>query len=136
MYGEGVVIFRPELSENFAYYRKQVTQLASKMRIIAVQFEALFSGNLWKENAMQANAMAHLLADMISEIPSLEIVYPVEGNAVFVAIPKDAVSKVLEDYYCYIDDGERQVARLMTSFDKKRDDVFTLVGVLQRAVSS
>ena len=136
MYGEVMVIFRPELSDNFAYYRKQVTQLASKMRFIAVQFEALFSGNLWRENATQANAMAHFLAGLITEIPSLDIVYPVEGNAFFVAIPEDAVLPLLVDYYCYINDGERQVARLMTSFDTKKDDVLALEAALRRAVSS
>ena len=106
------------------------------MRFIAVQFEALFSGNLWRENATQANAMAHFLAGLITEIPSLDIVYPVEGNAFFVAIPEDAVLPLLVDYYCYINDGERQVARLMTSFDTKKDDVLALEAALRRAVSS
>lgn len=135
MYGEAVIIFRPELSVDFAYYRKQTTQLASKMRFIAVQFEALFCGNLWKDNARQANAMALLLADRIATIPGLAIVYPVEGNAVFVALPKNAVSPLLEDYYCYISEGDRPVARFMTSFDTNHGDVFALEAVLRRVLS-
>jgi len=136
MYGEAVVIFRPELSEDFAYYRKQTTQLASKMRFIAVQFEALFAGKLWKENAAQANAMAFLLSERIAEISGIEIVYPVESNAVFVAIPEYAVLPLLADYYCYISDEGRPVARLMTSFDTEKDDVFGLFAALRCAVSS
>jgi threonine aldolase len=136
MYGEAVVIFRPELSEDFAYYRKQTTQLASKMRFIAVQFEALFAGKLWKENAAQANAMAFLLSERVAEISGIEIVYPVESNAVFVTIPEYAVSPLLADYYCYISDEGRPVARLMTSFDTEKDDVLALFAALRCAVSS
>jgi threonine aldolase len=40
---EAVVFFSPELSANFKFYRKQGMQLASKMRFIAVQFQALFT---------------------------------------------------------------------------------------------
>ena len=39
--GEAVVFLRPELARRAEYLRKQVTQLASKMRFVAAQFLAL-----------------------------------------------------------------------------------------------
>ena len=38
---EAVVVLRPELSDGFEYLRKQTLQLASKMRFLAAQFDAL-----------------------------------------------------------------------------------------------
>ena len=40
------------------YIRKQSMQLASKMRFVAAQFNALLSDDLWRTNAEHANAMA------------------------------------------------------------------------------
>ena len=38
---EAVVVLRPELADGFEYLRKQTLQLASKMRFLAAQFDAL-----------------------------------------------------------------------------------------------
>ena len=46
--GEAVVFLRPELAETFRFTRKQLGQLASKMRFLAVQFDALLDGDLWR----------------------------------------------------------------------------------------
>ena len=46
MGGEAVVFFRPELAQDFLFLRKQYMQLASKMRFISAQFDALFTGDL------------------------------------------------------------------------------------------
>src|ERR1700747_3392318 len=67
--GEAVVFFRPGLSHDFLYRRKQGMQLASKMRFIAAQFEALLANDLWRRSAEHANRMARVLAKEISLIP-------------------------------------------------------------------
>ena len=41
MMGEAVVSFRPEITENLQYYRKQSAQLASKLRYLSAQFYSL-----------------------------------------------------------------------------------------------
>src|SRR5258707_12466779 len=62
MGGEAVIFFDSALAKYSAFYRKQATQLASKMRFIAAQFDALLTDDLWRKNAEQANRMAALLA--------------------------------------------------------------------------
>src|SRR5712671_5151721 len=83
MGGEAVVFFKRELSPDFLYLRKQGMQLASKMRFIAAQFEALLTNNLWHRSAEHANRMARLLEKEISRFPGIKIVWKVEANGVF-----------------------------------------------------
>ena len=98
MGGEAVVFFNqtptsPGLSRDFLYLRKQGMQLASKMRFIAAQFEALLTDDLWRRSAEHANRMARLLEKEISRIPGVKVVWPVEANGVFVANPAACRSK-------------------------------------------
>ena len=61
MYGEAVVFCDPALGADAKFIRKQATQLPSKMRFVAAQFEALLTDDLWIRNAAHANAMAQRL---------------------------------------------------------------------------
>ena len=62
MLGEAIVLLGDELAASLPYLRKQSMQLASKMRFVAAQFEALLDGELWRRAAGHANAMAARLA--------------------------------------------------------------------------
>ncbi|MBV9484215.1 MAG: low specificity L-threonine aldolase [Acidobacteria bacterium] len=123
MGAEAVVFFEKELAENFLYVRKQGMQLASKMRFMAVQLEALLSNGLWRSNACHANQMAKLLEEEVRKIPQLEIVYPVEANAVFVRMPREMISRVQEQYFFYLWNEEQSVVRWMCSFDTSEEDI-------------
>jgi threonine aldolase len=54
MGAEAVVFFDPARAADFKFYRKQGMQLASKMRFLSAQFEALFKNDLWLQNASSA----------------------------------------------------------------------------------
>ncbi len=56
--GEAVVYLDPALAKRAKYVRKQVTQLPSKMRFVAAQFNALLEGDLWIDLAAHANSMS------------------------------------------------------------------------------
>ena len=133
MYGEAVIFFSPSLSADYRFVRKQATQLASKMRFIAVQFEALLRGELWRRNAMHANNMAVLLTSLVSNLPGLEILYPVEANAIFVRMPKQAIESLLKEYFFYVSE-DTGTARFMTSFDTSEDDVRSFVDSLRKVL--
>ena len=123
MGAEAVVFFDKKLAENFLYLRKQGMQLASKMRFISVQFEALFTNNLWRKNAAHSNRMAALLQKEVSKIPQVKIVYPVEANGVFAEIPRQAIAKLQKRYFFYVWNEEQSVVRWMCSFDTTEEDV-------------
>ena len=123
MGAEAVVFFRPQLARNFLFTRKQGMQLASKMRYLSVQMEALLTDDLWRRNAEHANRMAKLLEQEIKKIKNAKIVYPVEANGVFAKIPRDAVAKIQERYFFYVWNEEESVVRWMCSFDTTEEDV-------------
>jgi threonine aldolase len=120
---EAVVVFDKKLSANFLYMRKQAMQLASKMRFISSQFDALLSNDLWLKNALHSNHMARLLEKQAGKIPGVEVVYKVEANGVFVRIPPRAIAKLQRRYFFYIWNQEESIVRWMCSFDTTAEDV-------------
>jgi threonine aldolase len=120
---EAVVFFDKKLSHDFLYLRKQGMQLASKMRFISAQFEALFTGDLWLKSAQHANRMARLLQKQLREIPQVKIVYKVEANGVFAKVPRKAIPRLLKRYFFYVWNDEQSVVRWMCSFDTTEQDV-------------
>lgn len=85
--GEAVVFFRRDLAEEFEWRVKQSGQLASKMRFVAAPWLALLGNGVWLANARHANDMATRLAEGLSGLDGIKLMFPVEANAVFADIP-------------------------------------------------
>ncbi|MFP4376846.1 MAG: threonine aldolase family protein [Spirochaetales bacterium] len=132
MFGEAVVVFSRELAKEMKYIRKQGMQLASKMRYISAQVDALFGTELWRDLAQHANGMARLLAERIGTLSDATIVYPVEANAVFVRLPNALIERAQKVKYFYVWESgpEKSVVRLMCSFDTTEEDISTLIETL------
>jgi threonine aldolase len=142
MGGEAVIFFnqeharQQELSRDFLYLRKQGMQLASKMRFIAAQFEALLTDDLWRRSAEHANRMARLLEQEVRRIREVKVVWPVEANGVFAQIPPHAIEKIKARYFFYPWIEEENIVRWMCSFDTTEEDVKDFVQVVADAVRS
>lgn len=124
MYGEAIVFFNKNLSENFKFYRKQGMQLASKMRYIAAQFIAFFQDDLWIKNANNANKMAKLLAQEVQKIEAVEITQKVEANSIFVKIPAEIITPLQKEYFFYVWNENTNEVRWMCSFDTQKSDIY------------
>jgi len=123
MGAEAVVFFDKKLARDFLYLRKQGMQLASKMRFISAQLEALLSNQLWLKSAQHANHMAKLLEKEVKKIPRVKIVYKVEANGVFAQIPHHAIAKLQKRYFFYVWSEEESVVRWMCSFDTTKKNI-------------
>jgi threonine aldolase len=123
MGAEAVVFFHQKFSRDFLYLRKQGMQLASKMRFISAQLDAVLTNDLWRKNAQHANRMAKLLEKEISRISNVKIVYKVEANGVFAQIPRPAIARLQKRYFFYVWNEETSVVRWMCSFDTTEQDV-------------
>jgi threonine aldolase len=134
MGGEAVVFFNPERGKDFLYLRKQSMQLASKMRFIAAQFEALLTNDLWRRSAEHANRMARLLEKEISRIPGVKVVWKVEANGVFAQIPQHSIEKIKQQYFFYTWMEEESIVRWMCSFDTTEEDIRQFAAVVAEAV--
>ncbi|HEX8205804.1 MAG TPA: beta-eliminating lyase-related protein [Solirubrobacteraceae bacterium] len=119
MFGEAVV-FRTE-ADGPLYLRKQSMQLASKMRFVAAQFEALLEGERWRAAAGHANAMARRLADAVGD--HVRITQPVQANAVFAIVEPERAEALLEHSFFYTWDEATGEVRWMCSWDTTEDDV-------------
>jgi threonine aldolase len=132
--GEAVVFFDRALCSDFLFLRKQGMQLASKMRFIAAQFEALLTNGLWKRSAEHANRMAKVLEAEVRKISQVKVVWKVEANGVFAQIPQHAIEKIMKHYFFYPWIEEECIVRWMCSFDTTEDDVRDFVRVVAEAV--
>jgi threonine aldolase len=134
MGGEAVVFFDRTVSADFRFLRKQGMQLASKMRFIAAQFEALLTNDLWRRSADHANRMARVLEGEVRKIPQVKIAWPVESNGVFAQIPRHAIEKIKEQYFFYPWIEEQNIVRWMCSFDTTEEGVKEFAKVVAEAV--
>jgi len=134
MFGEAIVFprYHPAV-DALPFTRKQGMQLCSKMRYVGAQFEALLHDDLWLKNASHANAMARLLAARMRDLDDVvQIAYPVEANGVFPILPPDSIEPLQRERRFYEWDHERHIARWMTSWDTKEEDVHDFADAVWR----
>jgi threonine aldolase len=136
MDAEAVVFFDRKLSHDFKYRRKQGMQLASKMRFISAQLDALLSNDLWLANAQHSNRMAKFLEKEVRKIPGVKIVYKVDANGVFAKIPRPAIAKLRKRYFFYVWNEEQSVVRWMCSFDTTEKDIREFTAFVAETVRS
>jgi threonine aldolase len=128
---EALIVMRSGLAADVPYLRKQQTQLASKMRFVAAQFGALLQDDLWRASAAHANAMARRLAAGAAAVPGVEIVHPVQANAVFARLDPKHVAALQQDWFFHLWDERESVIRWMTAFDTTEADVDAFVASIR-----
>ena len=114
--GELVIFFKKELGREFDYRVKQAGHLASKMRFLAAPWLGLLSDGVWLRNAQHANRMATRLAERLRSEAKIDIVFPVEANAIFLRLNEQLAKRLHErgwEFYRFI---EPDVHRLMCSW--------------------
>ncbi|MFF9851698.1 threonine aldolase family protein [Streptomyces litmocidini] len=135
LFGEAVVVLNPDAVSHMKHLRKLSMQLASKMRFVSVQLEALLSKDLWLRNARHANAMAQRLAAGVRELDGVEILYPVQANAVFARLPQEVTRRLQERFRFYFWDEAAGDVRWMCSFDTTEDDVDAFLQALKEELA-
>ena len=130
--GEAVIFLNATLGARGQYVRKTVTQLASKMRFVAAQFNALLDGDLWLALAGHANRMAAELHAAASDLPGVDTGPRPDVNSVFPILPPDAIPTLQAWSFFWDWDRSRHQVRWMTAWDTDPDDVTTFAtGVRQ-----
>lgn len=133
MVGEVLVPLRKELAENLKYYRKQTTQLYSKMRFISAQFIPYFNKGVWLDNARRSNVSAQKLAAGMREA-GVKLTQEVQSNAVFFILSEEKTDKLRERYFFYDWDAARNERRLVCSWDTTDEDIAGFISYLQSIV--
>jgi threonine aldolase len=133
---EAIVVLAPELAPSVPYLRKQSMQLASKMRFLAAQFDALLTDDLWLTLASNANAMAARLHDAVRALPNVTITRPVHANAVFAKIPPAVTAELQRETHFYVWDEHTGEVRWMCAWDTTPDDVDAFAAAIASALAS
>jgi threonine aldolase len=130
-----------ELAAALPFLRKTSMQLASKMRFVSCQLNALFENGaaVAISNAKHANAMAGRLYDGITDIAKSNsaVTMPnrAEANAVFPILPAAITQKLQQDYRFYVWNQATGQVRLMCSFDTTNEDVNGLLEKLAQLLT-
>jgi threonine aldolase len=117
------VFLDARLGERGAYVRKTVTQLPSKMRFVAAQFNALLTDDLWISLATHSNSMAVKLYQRTSGIDGVTIDVAPVVNSVFPVLPPAAIEPLREWSFFWDWDPSRHQVRWMTAWDTTEADV-------------
>src|SRR5215469_1115524 len=134
---EAVLVMTEGLDAGAPYHRKQLMQLASKMRFLAAQVDALLERDLWLTTARHANAMASRLGTALAGVAGVRLAYPVQSNGVFTEVSRSLANRLLQEFgiqeWSHTADGERSVVRWMTAFDTTAEEVASVVAGVRRA---
>ena len=133
--GESAVMLNTTLDVEMKYRRKQMTQLCSKMRFMAAQFEAYLGQGVWRRNALHSNQMAQKLLNAVKNLSGLKVMYPVQANSVFVQLPRKVWTALQKQYFFYDWDESNDVVRWMCSFDTTDQDIDDFTTALRKLMA-
>jgi threonine aldolase len=131
-----VVVLDPSSAPGVDYVRKSSMQLASKMRFLSAQFDALLGTDLWLRSATHANAMAQRLAAAVREVPGVQVQRPVQANAVFAVLPKPVTARLQKRFKFYVWDESTGEVRWMTTFDTTEQDVDAFAAAIREEMAA
>jgi len=122
---EAVVFLDPAIGLGSEYTRKQVTQLPSKMRYLAAQFNAALHDDLWITLAGHANDMATELHRLVAGIDGVVAGDAPQVNSIFPRLSPDVIEPLREWCFFWDWDVTQHQVRWMTAWDTTIDDVTT-----------
>ena len=134
--GEAVVFLDPAIGARGQYVRKTVTQLPSKMRFVAAQFNALLDGDLWLELAGHSNRMATALHTATGGLPASTPGRRRRSTACSRHSPPPAIGQLQAWTFFWDWDRSRHQVRWMTAWDTTVDDIETFATGVGEIVAS
>ncbi len=129
LFGEAVVITAPALKKDFRYLIKQNGGMLAKGRLLGLQFEALFTDDLYFKLGKHADELAMRLKKAFVE-KGYELRYDSYTNQQFPILPQEHLEKLKEKYaFGFWEDmgGGRQAVRFCTSWATSEQAVEALI---------
>ena len=133
LFGEAVVITNPALKKDFRYLIKQHGGMLAKGRLLGIQFDVLFTDNLYFDIAKGADELAMRLKAAFLE-KGYGLRYDSYTNQQFPILPNEHLEKLKEKYsYGFweaVDDSHSAV-RFCTSWATKKEAVDALIADIE-----
>jgi len=96
MAAELIIFFNKTLASEAQNLIKQTGHVLPKTRFVSAQLNAWFKDDLWLELAKLANKNALYLRNQLSEFKEFKILYPTQGNEVFVKMSNLSYENILK----------------------------------------
>ena len=132
LFGEAAVIPRHDFIPHLFTIIKQHGALLAKGKIAGIQFETLFTDNLYSKIGNAAIEAADAIRKALAE-KGYEFAFPSPTNQIFIILEKEkaeALSENIEMDFWENLDGSRVVMRIATSWATKTEDVKRLIEYL------
>jgi threonine aldolase len=131
MAAEVIIFFNPELAREAKNKIKQTGHVISKTRFISAQLNAWFKDELWLRLAASANNKASYLSEQLNLFKDFKLLYPTEGNEVFIKIENQIYDKILKlniipNLWSKVSNDEL-VIRFVTSFETQKSEIKELL---------
>ena len=131
MAAEVIIFFNTKLAYEAKNKIKQTGHVISKTRFISAQLNAWFKDGLWIKLAKSANNNAKYLSDQLSLFRDFKLLYPTEGNEVFLKIENKTYDQILKlkiipNLWSKVNDNEL-VIRFVTSFETQKSQIDELI---------
>lgn len=133
LFGEALVINKPELKEDFRYHLKRKGGMLAKGRLLGIQFKALFQDDLYFELGKHANQMAAMLDKGLRDM-GYEFMVDSPTNQLFPILPNKVYDGIVNK--CALEDEaiitpETRAIRLCTSWATPEEDVLAFLKLVK-----
>ncbi|MDO5521704.1 MAG: aminotransferase class I/II-fold pyridoxal phosphate-dependent enzyme [bacterium] len=125
LFGEALVIVNDNLKEGIRYSMKQKGGLLAKGRLLGIQFETLFTDDLYMKIGEWANQMGRRMRVGIRTL-GYPFLYDSYSNQLFPIFPNEVIEQLSKEFVFSVDSkvGEdHSCVRLVTSWATKEEEV-------------
>ena len=131
--GEAAVLLNPKLKKGFFTLMKQGGAVLAKGRVVGIQFETLFTNNLYRQICQNGMDSALKIKAVLRE-KNIPLYIDSPSNQQFPILSKAAYEKLSRQFelgvWAYLDDG-RLVVRICTSWATKPEAVTAIIQAIK-----
>jgi threonine aldolase len=132
------------LAATFIHRGKCAGHLLSKGRFFGAQFIGWLKDEHWLELARHANTQAALLAEQLSSMEGIRLVWPIQSNEIFITMPQglyDFLQNTGAEFYDWSAEAmprkielpeDNILVRLVTSFATRNEQRSELLALIEQ----
>ena len=128
---EAIIFFNKNKLKNYKFFQKRSGHVIAKTNFISSQFIAWLQDGLWLKLAKKSNNIAKLFKNYLYKNKNFEILFPIDGNEVFVRVTKLYYQKILyENIFPKLWSSKKShsvILRFVFSFDFTKKDLKNLI---------
>lgn len=131
---EALIILNDKIKPDFRFYIKQRGALTAKGSVLGIQFEQLFTDNLYFKLADHSNSMAQRLAKEFKKL-GFSFLTPSPTNQIFPILPVELIEKLQKEYEFYVwqkVDETHSAIRLVCSWATPEEKVDQFIAYLNK----